>query len=177
MRLRTGLVCAALVTLGGCAIQAPAPREPSSSLPEAVSVGPAVLAVASLVQGGRLSSGYGWRGWSLGGGGSARHEGIDITAPKGTPIHAAADGTVKTITTRGDYGRLVVLIHAGGIETVYAHLAHTTKSLMIGAPLRQGDVIGYVGSTGNATGPHLHFEVRRDGMAIDPLGLPPVRPS
>jgi murein DD-endopeptidase MepM/ murein hydrolase activator NlpD len=140
-----------------------------------VLAGPSLLAVGGLVPGGRLSSGYGWRGPSLGGGGSVRHEGIDITAPKGTPIRAAADGTVKSITTRGDYGRLVVLSHAGGFETVYAHLAHTTKSLAIGAPVRQGDVIGYVGATGNATGPHLHFEVRRDGTPIDPLSLPQMK--
>jgi murein DD-endopeptidase MepM/ murein hydrolase activator NlpD len=101
------------------------------------------------------------------------HEGIDIGAPQGTPIRAAASGTVTFAGQMSGYGNVVILSHAGGLETRYAH--QSAMSVTAGQTVAAGEVIGAVGATGEATGPHLHFEVRRNGVAVDPapyLGLP-----
>ncbi|HEY2665696.1 MAG TPA: M23 family metallopeptidase [Actinomycetota bacterium] len=101
------------------------------------------------------------------------HEGIDIGAPQGTPIRAAASGTVTFAGQMSGYGNIVILSHAGGLETRYAH--QSAMSVTAGQTVAAGEVIGAVGATGEATGPHLHFEVRRNGVAVDPapyLGLP-----
>jgi murein DD-endopeptidase MepM/ murein hydrolase activator NlpD len=96
------------------------------------------------------------------------HEGIDLGAPEGTPIHAAASGTVIYAGWMGGYGNLTVIDHGGGIATAYGH--QSSIAVATGQQVTQGEVIGYVGSTGHSTGPHLHFEVRVDGSAVDPLG-------
>jgi murein DD-endopeptidase MepM/ murein hydrolase activator NlpD len=106
----------------------------------------------------------------MGGRSGPRHDGIDIRAPKGTAIHAATDGQVVDLGWRGDYGRFILLRHSDQIETAYAHLSRFADRLAVGQVVRRDQVIGYVGTSGNATGPHLHFEVRRNGRAIDPLG-------
>lgn len=95
------------------------------------------------------------------------HEGIDIAAPSGTPIRSAAAGTVIYAGWLGGYGNLVVVDHGGGVSTAYAHMSSIAAGT--GAQVAQGQVIGYVGSTGHSTGPHLHFEVRINGQAVDPL--------
>jgi murein DD-endopeptidase MepM/ murein hydrolase activator NlpD len=96
------------------------------------------------------------------------HEGIDIAASSGTPILAAASGTVIHAGWLGGYGNLVVVDHGDGLATAYAH----ASSILVGVGQRvsQGQTVSLVGSTGNSSGPHLHFEVRVNGTAVDPLG-------
>lgn len=97
----------------------------------------------------------------------SRHQGVDIGAPAGTPIYAAASGTVVTSTYGSSYGNYVVIDHGNGYRTLYAHA--TTRLVQVGQRVSKGEVIARVGSTGNSTGNHLHFEVRRNGTPIDPL--------
>jgi murein DD-endopeptidase MepM/ murein hydrolase activator NlpD len=117
---------------------------------------------------GKISSGFGRRGGRY-------HWGIDIPAPNGTPIRAAADGLVLISTDgmRGfsGYGRIVVIEHGGGISTLYAH--NSRNDVKPGTCVRAGETIAEVGSTGNATGSHLHFEVRNDGKPVNPLNYLP----
>jgi murein DD-endopeptidase MepM/ murein hydrolase activator NlpD len=93
------------------------------------------------------------------------HSGIDLAAPTGTPVHAAAAGVVRVLEAPG-YGLHVRIRHDAQTETLYGHLSSVVARN--GQELARGDVLGFVGSTGNSTGPHLHFEVRRDGFPIDP---------
>ena len=112
---------------------------------------------------GTLTSGFGYR-WGR------QHEGIDVGAAEGTPIWAAADGAVALIQdeySSGGYGNYTCLDHGGGISTCYAH--QTSFAVSPGQVVSQGEVIGYVGNTGNSFGAHLHFEVRINGVAQDPL--------
>jgi murein DD-endopeptidase MepM/ murein hydrolase activator NlpD len=97
-----------------------------------------------------------------------RHEGTDYAADPGTPVMAAADGKVTQAGWAGGYGNLVELRHANGITTRYGHLQSFGRSIRVGLRVSQGDVIGYVGSTGLATGPHLHYEFRVAGVSRDP---------
>lgn len=114
----------------------------------------------------RLSSRFGIRHDPMTGGLRA-HRGIDIPDAAGAPVRAAAGGVVVFAGWSRGYGNLVEIDHGGGSETRYGHLAAIVVE--VGAQLQQGAVIGAVGSTGRSTGPHLHFEVRQDGMAVDPL--------
>jgi murein DD-endopeptidase MepM/ murein hydrolase activator NlpD len=109
---------------------------------------------------GPVVSGFGMRWGRL-------HAGIDIGAGYGTPIHAAASGTVISAGWMGGYGNLVVIDHGGGLATAYAHQSSMAVG---GGSVSQGQVIGYVGCTGHCFGPHLHFEVRVNGSPVDPLG-------
>ncbi len=97
------------------------------------------------------------------------HTGVDLAAVHGTPVRAAADGSVTYAAARGGYGNLVEVQHPNGYATRYAHLSLIEPGLKAGLPVSQGDVIGYVGATGLATGPHLHYEVRRKGQPVDPM--------
>jgi murein DD-endopeptidase MepM/ murein hydrolase activator NlpD len=96
------------------------------------------------------------------------HEGIDIGAPEGTPIHAAASGTILYCGWEEGYGNLTVIDHGGSLATAYGH--QSSIAVSCGQQVTQGQVIGFVGSTGHATGPHLHFEVRVNGTPVDPMG-------
>jgi murein DD-endopeptidase MepM/ murein hydrolase activator NlpD len=96
------------------------------------------------------------------------HAGIDIAVPNGTPIHAAASGTVAIAGWEGGYGNYTCINHGGGLATCYAH--QSTISVSVGQQVSQGQVIGYTGCTGHCLGPHLHFEVRINGTPVDPLG-------
>jgi murein DD-endopeptidase MepM/ murein hydrolase activator NlpD len=109
---------------------------------------------------GSVVSGFGWR-WGR------MHEGIDIAAGQGTPIAAAGAGVVIYAGWMGGYGNLIIIDHGGGLATAYGH----QSSFAVGSgPVGQGQTIGYVGCTGHCFGPHLHFEVRVNGAAVDPLG-------
>jgi murein DD-endopeptidase MepM/ murein hydrolase activator NlpD len=117
---------------------------------------------------GRISSGFGERFHPILGY-RRMHDGIDLAAPYGTPVVAAADGRVVTAGWHGGYGREVELAHSGGIETIYGHMSRVVVAA--GAYVRRGQVVGYVGSTGLSTGPHLHYEVHRDGRLVNPLSV------
>jgi murein DD-endopeptidase MepM/ murein hydrolase activator NlpD len=95
------------------------------------------------------------------------HAGVDLWAAEGVPIHAAAAGTVVSVGVHHGYGNAVIIDHGGGWATVYAHQSQTAAT--VGQRVNAGDVIGYVGHTGLAAGPHLHFEIRVNGDPIDPL--------
>jgi murein DD-endopeptidase MepM/ murein hydrolase activator NlpD len=99
------------------------------------------------------------------------HKGIDMAAPMGTPIRASADATVDFAGTSNGYGNLVVLKHWSNYSTAYGHMSRFASGLRRGQQVHQGDIIGYVGATGWATGPHLHYEFRIGGQAVDPMGL------
>lgn len=109
---------------------------------------------------GRITSGFGPR-WGR------MHQGLDIGAPTGRPITAAMSGKVIVAGYSGGYGNLVVIDHGGGLSTAYAHQSRIAVG--VGDPVTQGGLVGHVGSTGHSTGPHLHFEVRVNGVARDPL--------
>ena len=98
------------------------------------------------------------------------HKGVDWAAPVGTPILAAFDGEISFQGDGGSYGNLVKITHAGGRETRYAHMQKFAIASGVGTKVKAGDVIGYIGTTGLSTGPHLHFELYQAGEAIDPLG-------
>src|SRR3984957_7577543 len=96
------------------------------------------------------------------------HMGTDYAAPTGTPVHAAGDGRVSFEGRRGGYGNAVVLAHSNSVSTLYGHMSRFAKNLRVGAHVQQGQVIGYVGMTGLATGPHLHYEYLVNGVHKDP---------
>lgn len=96
------------------------------------------------------------------------HAGIDFAAPTGTPIRAAGDGVVKRASWFGGYGRYIRIEHSGPYATAYAHLRRFAKGIKAGRRVRQGQVIGYVGSSGRSTGPHLHYEIMKNGKQVNP---------
>lgn len=106
------------------------------------------------------------------------HHGIDYSAPRGTPVSAVGDGMVIFAGYKGQYGRLVKIKHPNGYRTYYGHLSRIGKKIQKGKRVRQGQVIGYVGATGLATGPHLHYEIRINGKAVNPktIKLPRGKP-
>ncbi|MBZ5560033.1 MAG: M23 family metallopeptidase [Acidobacteriia bacterium] len=103
------------------------------------------------------------------------HQGIDISTDKGQPVFATADGTVESATYTGDYGNLIVIRHGFGITTRYGHLS--SYAVKPGVTVRRGDVIGYVGATGRATGFHLHYEILANGQLLNPLQLLTAQPA
>lgn len=131
----------------------------------------------SPVEFSRVSSGFGGRvhpifkNWRA-------HTGVDFAAPRGTRVLAAADGTVVSAGGRGGYGNAVEIRHGGSITTLYAHLSGFARGLHAGSKVRQGEPVGFVGSTGYATGPHLHYEFKIAGVHQDPLrvALPKAEP-
>jgi murein DD-endopeptidase MepM/ murein hydrolase activator NlpD len=131
----------------------------------------------SPVEFSRISSGFGarfhpiFKNWRA-------HTGVDFAAPKGTRVLAAADGTVVSAGVRGGYGNAIELRHGGSITTLYGHLSAFASGIRSGTHVHQGEVIGYVGMTGWATGPHLHYEYRVSGVFQDPLrvALPKADP-
>ena len=101
------------------------------------------------------------------------HHGVDYAAPAGTPVHAVADGTVTFRGwDRGGGGNTIKIKHAGNLETGYLHLKNFAKGISVGTRVSQGQLIGYVGSTGASTGPHLDFRIKKNGTPIDPLKMP-----
>lgn len=118
----------------------------------------------------RISSTFGKRKHPIHGNWRS-HNGVDYAAPTGTPIHATADGTVEFIGTQRGYGKTIILKHHGKYSTLYAHQSRFASGLKKGAKVSQGDLIGYVGTTGWATGPHLHYEFRINNKPVDPLSV------
>ncbi len=106
------------------------------------------------------------------------HMGTDYAAPTGTPVHAAGDGRVSFAGERGGYGHALIIAHGNSVETLYGHLSRFAAHLRVGAHVQQGDVIGYVGMTGLATGPHLHYEYLMNGVHLNPqtVHLPGAAP-
>ena len=100
------------------------------------------------------------------------HKGIDYAAPTGTPIWAAGDGRIEFAGRKGGYGNVVMIDHGKGISTVYGHMSRFGKSSRVGRTVKQGDIVGYVGMTGAATGPHLHYEYRIKGVFKNPATIP-----
>ncbi len=115
-----------------------------------------------------LSSDFGTRSDPFSGR-RARHNGIDIPAPRGTPIFATADGTIGRAQWVSGYGKYVEINHGANIQTRYGHMAEYIVSS--GQKVRKGDIIGYVGSTGRSTGNHLHYEVRLSGVPVNPMNF------
>lgn len=126
----------------------------------------------------RISSGFSGRIHPISGQ-WRQHQGVDFAAPTGTPIRASGDGVVDFIGVQGGYGNIVVLKHWNNYSTAYAHMSRFAASLKKGMKVNQGEVIGYVGTTGWSTGPHLHYEFRvnnepRDPMAVDVPNMQPL---
>lgn len=117
-----------------------------------------------------LTSDYGPR--DRPGDGTRFHTGLDLQAPEGTPVYAAADGTVVRSEPSGAYGHMILLEHGAGTEMLYAH--HARNLVARGDRVRRGEVIALVGHSGNATGDHLHFELRWRGGTVDPWTVLPA---
>lgn len=115
-----------------------------------------------------FSSGFGYRHAPTKGA-STNHKGIDIPGPIGTPIHATADGIVGRAQWVNGYGKYIELEHGNAVETRYGHMS--ALNVVAGQHVKQGDVIGYMGSTGRSTGSHLHYEVRINGVAVNPTAF------
>jgi len=171
MTIAVAVACLVVITLSGCSLfrgrtsrqaaEPPFPAPPSAaasaSIPSIWPLGPAWREIGSRFGDRR--------------GKSRAHKGMDIHAPKGTPVTATADGEVIFAGNSDRYGKMVVLQHAGGRQTAYAHLDACTVS--VGKKVRQGDVIGRVGRTGNASTTHLHYEVREGGKPVNPAKFLP----
>jgi murein DD-endopeptidase MepM/ murein hydrolase activator NlpD len=140
---------------GNTHIPSSAPQKGAVSIPSIVPL-----------SGVHMTSGFGMR-WHPVIGGHRQHQGVDLASPIGTPIHATADGMVAMAERFGGYGLYVQIEHGGSLETRYGHMSRI--AVAEGQQVHKGDVIGYVGTTGRSTGPHLHYEVRVDGAAVNPL--------
>lgn len=123
---------------------------------------PSLMPVANY----RMSSSFGMRDHPISGGRRA-HKGIDLAAPTGTPIRASADGIISKAKWFGGYGLFIAIEHGGSIQTRYGHMSRL--NVAEGQRVAKGDVIGFVGTTGRSTGPHLHYEVRINGEAVNPV--------
>ena len=119
------------------------------------------------VSGARLTSGFGMRRHPLLGY-SKMHTGVDFGVPSGTPIKAAGSGVIESAGRLGAYGIAVKIKHTGKYETLYAHMSRLATGIRAGVKVNQGQTIGYVGSTGRSTGPHLHYEVRANDRPVNP---------
>ncbi len=122
------------------------------------------------INGARLSSSYGMRKHPISGY-NKMHKGVDFAAPTGTPIFAAGNGVIEYVGRNGGYGKYIRIRHDSTYKTAYAHLNGYKKGISSGVRVKQGDVIGYVGSTGKSTGPHLHYEIIVNGKQINPATL------
>jgi len=118
------------------------------------------------VEGAVLTSGYGLR-WHPVLGGRRQHQGVDLAEPSGTAVYATADGVISRADWFSSYGLFISIEHGGNIQTRYGHLSRL--NVASGQAVRKGDLIGFVGSTGRSTGPHLHYEVRIAGNAVNPI--------
>ena len=122
------------------------------------------------INGARLSSRYGNRKHPILGY-TKMHRGVDFAAPSGTPIFAAGDGIIEKVGWNGSYGKYIRIRHTGTYKTAYAHLSGFHKNIRVGKRVLQGKTIGYVGTTGRSTGPHLHFEVIKNNVKVNPMKI------
>lgn len=170
--VNTGAVHYASMTLSGKTMPIfrfePRPGEFDFFDPRGESVRKALLRTP--IDGARLSSGYGMRKHPILGYGKM-HRGIDFAAPTGAPIMAAGSGTVAKAEWFGAYGRYVQIRHNSEFATAYAHMSRIAPGIRAGARVQQGQVIGYVGTTGRSTGPHLHYEVLKGGGQVNPMSV------
>ena len=153
------------VSKAGDALGAPVALQPK------LAAEPFVAATAARVDGRplakmALTSRFGMRGHPTLGG-ARMHSGIDLAAPSGSPVYATASGTISFANWKGGYGLLVVVEHGAQLQTRFGHLSRVMVAP--GQGVVKGQVLGLVGSTGRSTGPHLHYEVRRGGTAVNPL--------
>ena len=127
------------------------------------------------IDGARLSSSFGMRKHPISGY-NKMHKGLDFAAPTGTPIYAAGNGVIEYVGKNGGYGKYIRIRHNSSYKTAYAHLSKYKKGIYKGLRVNQGEVIGYVGSTGVSTGPHLHYEVIYMNKQINPkkMNLPSI---
>ena len=139
-----------------------------ASAPSATTYRPSSVSIPSRmpVNGAALTSGYGMRVHPVLGG-RRQHKGIDLAEPVGSPVYATADGMVSRADWFSSYGLFISLEHGGNIQTRYGHLSRL--NVAAGQSVHKGDLIGYVGTTGRSTGPHLHYEVRIAGVAVNPI--------
>jgi len=137
-----------IATLSGCASSRP---PPAAAVPSGWPIAARKASISSVFGAPR---------------GRSSHQGLDLSAPPGTPVFATADGRVSFAGRSGSYGRLIVVDHGGGWETRYAHLHRIDVDK--GERVRCGDRLGTVGHSGNANGDHLHYEIRRNGVPVDP---------
>lgn len=182
IRLPPLLLALPIAWLEGCATPSPPLIEPCQVLPEGRQTASAILVthfqrrVASTtlllmpVNGARISSGYGMRFHPIYQA-ERMHRGLDLAAVEGSPVLAAGDGEVIRMGPLGAYGNYVRIRHSEPYETAYGHLSGYAEGLRLQAWVKRGQVIGYVGSTGGATGPHLHYEIIMEGKQINPLEL------
>lgn len=146
---------------------APTPSGQTTNLTAFTKTNPQLAATPSIWPvNGEITSKFGWRNAPIEDA-SEIHQGIDIAVATGTPVVAAADGVVARSGYIGGYGNMVQINHGNGIETIYGHNSQLIVS--VGQTIKKGQVIAYAGSTGISTGPHLHYEVRVNGKAVDPL--------
>ncbi len=122
------------------------------------------------VDGARISSGFGRRRHPVLGY-TKMHKGIDFAAPRGTPIMAAGNGVIERANRFGSFGNYIRIRHANGYQTIYAHLKGFAKGIRKGARVKQGQIIGYIGTTGRSTGPHLHYEIHVNGKTTNPMTI------
>ena len=142
------------------------PRTANSRPPQREELPAGGVSLTWPVSGGTVTSGFGQRNHSF-------HDGIDISAPIGTPVHAADDGAVIYSDVLRGYGNVIIVRHAHGLTTVYAH--NQTNRVREGQHVRRGDLIGNVGESGRTSGANLHFEVRQDNVARNPLFFLPAK--
>jgi murein DD-endopeptidase MepM/ murein hydrolase activator NlpD len=142
---------------------------PSHFDPQGREVGTSFL--RSPIPFGRVSSGFTWKRKHPILGTTRPHLGVDLTAPRGTPIMAAADGIIEFVGRNGGFGKQVIIKHPGGYKTHYGHLSRFGKGIRKGKRVRQKDIIGYVGSTGLSTGPHLDYRIQEQGIFKNPFSI------
>jgi len=169
---KTGDLLYASLTLSGTKIEiyrfTPESGFPDFFNPHGESVRKALLRTP--IDGARITSGFGMRLHPILGY-SKMHKGIDFGAPTGTPIFAAGDGVIAKLGREGGYGNYIQIRHNSEYSTAYGHMSRFAKGLHVGSRVKQGDIIGYVGATGRATGPHLHYEVLLAGAQINPQSV------
>jgi murein DD-endopeptidase MepM/ murein hydrolase activator NlpD len=180
IKIRNGRILAAEFVNQGNTFQAVYYTDPKGDsgyyAPDGKSMRKAFL--RSPVRFSRISSGFSRKRWHPVLSKWRSHKGVDYAAPKGTPVRSAGDGKITFQGTKGGYGKSVIIQHGGRYTTVYAHLSRYARGMKNGKRVKQGQVIGYVGKTGLATGPHLHYEFRVDGAHRNPLTvqLPAAEP-